>query len=141
MVLFRIARACETCEWVSEILSKLFPNRLFEGRPSHLTFCMKSKLATSKQYILNRYHNRFFRNHKKQDIFRKVVRECTRVGAKNYLSNSRGARLRRLMTIILHKQTNGYRYQALKCVLQRRTKLSDDFQFESDKISDNVQCL
>ena len=27
-------------------------------RPSHLTLCMKSQLATNKEYILNRYHNR-----------------------------------------------------------------------------------
>ena len=29
-------------------------------RPSHLTLCMKSQLATNKEYMLNRYHNRFF---------------------------------------------------------------------------------
>ena len=42
-------------------------------RPSHLTLCMKSQLATNKEYMLNRYHNRFFWNHKKQDI---VVSYC-----------------------------------------------------------------
>ena len=71
----------------------------------------------------------------------RLIRECTRVGAKNYLSNSRGARLRRLK--ILHKQTNKWvSLPGLKmCFAEASNKMSDDFQFESDKISDNVQCL
>ena len=91
MVFFCLASACE---WVSEISSKLFPNRRFFvfKRPSHLTLykittrnkqriyskwislsiLLKSQLVTNKEYILNGYLYRFFWNHKKQDIFRKV---------------------------------------------------------------------
>ena len=69
IVFFQLASACETCEWGSEISSKLFQNRrffVFNWKPSHLTLFMKSQLATNKEYIPNRYHNRFFepRNHK-----------------------------------------------------------------------------
>ena len=56
---FRLASACETCKWVSEISANFFPNRRFHyfKRPSHLMLCMKSQLATNKEYFLNRYHN------------------------------------------------------------------------------------
>ena len=57
---FRLASACETSKWVSEISANFFPNRRFHyfKRASHLMLCMKSQLATNKEYILNRYHNR-----------------------------------------------------------------------------------
>ena len=56
---FRLASACETCKWVSEISANFFPNRRFHyfKRASHLMLCMKSQLATNKEYFLNRYHN------------------------------------------------------------------------------------
>ena len=44
---------------------------LFSKDP-RIWHCIKSQLVTNKEYILNGYLYRFFWNHKKQDIFRKV---------------------------------------------------------------------
>ena len=96
MDFFRLASAIahgrlrSGCRNLGKIISK--PTFFVLKRPSHLTLCIKLQLATNKEYILNRYHNRSserkvpFTSIKTGQLF--LLLFDTRVhanGAKNYL--------------------------------------------------------